>query len=524
MQNLSPEEITTLNSEITRVSNKLTSPAVTRRSDGDSRVNWCELIGGNMDSIKGSGIQLCHDSLLYTGYGELWVKGNHVNGCKAAHVVLAIPKCFREVDEHLQYFDLFMKEIQDTNGFTDDEMGAISFIREIDTNYNIFVYKIGEYFKKTQGLMYIPMKMFRLAAVCNTKTTSILQGMTLTPIFTHNDTGMYDGFGKIIVECLHNLKDIDLQTNFLSNIRSNHEKLKDKLIVQKQMAEKQAKKEAKLAELQAKMTRKKAAAIKVFSRHPSHNDLRDLESTCKILIRLGSTTPTPEKMIGNYVEINSIEGVQNSSSKKRMKNLFAKHNVQTSVWICPTNETELRRWCEQFAEKKNARFVSKSEFGSRGEGNRLHESVEDLVRFFNTGTNKYGHYIVEKYYSYNKEYRLHVSITGECFYSCRKMLKSGTPEAQKWVRNDSTCVWIVEENEMFERPKTWTSIVNNCVLAIKAVGLDVGACDVRVNNEGQFIVLETNSAPSFGDRTLEKYQEQIPRIAWAKLQAMAEKD
>jgi len=43
------------------------------------------------------------------------------------------------------------------------------------------------------------------------------------------------------------------------------------------------------------------------------------------------------------------------------------------------------------------------------------------------------------------------------------------------------------------------------------------ACDVRVNNEGQFIILETNSAPSFGDMTLEKYQEEIPQLAWDKM-------
>ena len=100
------------------------------------------------------------------------------------------------------------------------------------------------------------------------------------------------------------------------------------------------------------------------------------------------------------------------------------------------------------------------------------------------------------------------------------MLKSGTPEEQKWVRNDSTCVWILEENELFDKPKTWDLIVQECVKATRAVGLDVSAVDVRVNNEGQYIILETNSAPSFGDLTLDKYQEEIPQLAWYKIQEM----
>ena len=61
---------------------------------------------------------------------------------------------------------------------------------------------------------------------------------------------------------------------------------------------------------------------------------------------------------------------------------------------------------------------------------------------------------------------------------------------------------------------------------IQAVGLDIGAIDVRVQNEvtakgkkrnePDFIILETNSAPSFGEITTQKYLNEIPKVILKK--------
>src|SRR5690606_33580405 len=159
-------------------------------------------------------------------------------------------------------------------------------------------------------------------------------------------------------------------------------------------------------------------------------------------------------------------------------------------------------------------------FGSRGRGNTLINNQEELEAWLQGKT--LNNYIFEKFYNYNREYRLHVNEDG-CFYTCRKMIKSDTPEDKRWFKNDSNSVWIMEDNELFDKPVNWNSIVEECVKALKAVGLHFGAVDLRVQSrvnsktdkvrkEPKFIIVEINSAPSFGEITSQKYIEEIPKM------------
>jgi len=109
------------------------------------------------------------------------------------------------------------------------------------------------------------------------------------------------------------------------------------------------------------------------------------------------------------------------------------------------------------------------------------------------------------------------------------MQKKDTAEKDKWFRNDSNSVWILEENPEFEKPVNWEEIVKECQKAQEALELDICSFDVRVQsvkdpktkqnrNKCAFIILESNSASSFGEVTLRKYIETIPRLAMKKAQ------
>lgn len=256
-------------------------------------------------------------------------------------------------------------------------------------------------------------------------------------------------------------------------------------------------------------------APRIRSRHPSHSVLRDgLERMpFRSVIRFGSTT----ELIDAGVEINTTEAIKNSASKLRMKRCFTEAGVKTADWIECTCKTldQLRAW-------SNDRYpiVAKSLFGSRGMGNTLINNYEEFIQWMNGKT--LSNYILEKYYSYSREYRLHVTSDG-CFYTCRKMIKEDTPKDKRWFRNDSNSVWIVEENEQFDKPANWDKIVQECVKAMTSCGLDFGACDVRVQSatdpksgekrkNPEFIIVEINSAPSFGTKTAQKYLEVLPAL------------
>ena len=210
-----------------------------------------------------------------------------------------------------------------------------------------------------------------------------------------------------------------------------------------------------------------------------------------------------------------------------MKNCFTLKNVKTADWyyVRKNNFYHIKNHNNQIQEVVIAvenlpyPIVAKHHFGSRGNGNYLLNSQEELQNWMKG--KDLSNYLFEKFYNYNREYRLHVTKNG-CFYTCRKMLKSDTPKDKRWFRNDSNSVWIVEENEQFDRPTNWKLIEEQCVKALQSTGLDFGACDVRVqsakNNDGNkrkdidFIIVEINSAPSFGDRTEVEYLKELPKI------------
>ncbi len=222
----------------------------------------------------------------------------------------------------------------------------------------------------------------------------------------------------------------------------------------------------------------------------------------------------------NVLELNSVEGVKKSSDKLLMKEAFTKANVRTADWWTTTDGTNFK-----FNNNSNAittisnlpfPLVVKSRMGSRGRGNTLVNNLEELNGLLKNKT--LNNYIFEKFYNYNKEYRFHVNEDG-CFYTCRKMLREETPEDKRWFRNDSNSVWIVEENEQYERPSCYENIVSDCKKALKHLNLDFAAFDVRVQSEKDkkgnrrdnvdYIIIESNSAPSFGERTLTEYDTMI---------------
>lgn len=270
-------------------------------------------------------------------------------------------------------------------------------------------------------------------------------------------------------------------------------------------------------------------SIKIRTRHPSQAPLRTMlpRTAVRSVVRFGSSTEVKEvfpKFAGKrpIVEINTINSVKTSANKLLMKQAFTEAGVVTADWWTINGKilTSMKAAAESIAfDKAPYPIVAKHIFGSRGTGNTLLHNQQELEAFIvNKDLSKY---IFEKYYAYNREYRLHMTKDG-CFYTCRKMLKADVPQQDRWFRNDKNSVWIIEDNPQFDKPVNWKDIVADAVKALVAVGLDVGALDVRVqsreNGDGEvlsnpkWIIIETNSAPGLADKGLQKYVEILPKL------------
>lgn len=251
------------------------------------------------------------------------------------------------------------------------------------------------------------------------------------------------------------------------------------------------------------------------------------------IVRLGSITALPDDVSsgGNRIEINTVQAVKVSSNKLLMKQAFDRAGSKTAPW-CQHHELGNPTATGLLVTGKDEipfPIVAKAKFGSKGKGNTLINNLEEY-NAWRTGKTM-ANYIFEKFMNYALEYRLHISANGS-FYACRKALKSDCPADQKWRHHDDTCVWFMEltpegrESENFKKPNSWTNIVEDCVAALHEIGADVLAFDVKVQGNAtkkgkarefqEFILLESNSAPAFGDVTTEKYLEEIPKLLRAK--------
>ena len=257
----------------------------------------------------------------------------------------------------------------------------------------------------------------------------------------------------------------------------------------------------------------------VRTQHPSHDILRDNLPLLpfRSVVRMGSVTDLTDTVTngGSRIECNTIESCRNSANKLLMKRAFDTNKVKTAIWVeGAQGNSAINKFC-----KDKYPIVAKHIYGSRNTGNTFITTEKELNTWLNG--KDLGKYIFEKFYNFNREYRLHVTKDG-CFYTCRKVLKSNTPEDKRWFRNDSNCSWLLEDNESFDKPTNWKQVVEECVKALKAVKLDIGAIDVRIQSaetgkgkarkEPEMIIIETSSAPSFGEVTAQKYIEEIPKV------------
>lgn len=251
--------------------------------------------------------------------------------------------------------------------------------------------------------------------------------------------------------------------------------------------------------------------LRVFSRHPSHKEIKNTIVMPKGVVgvlRLGSITSPNYKV---DLEINTAKAVENTKDKFIMKKLFEEAGVSSPKFYDLSDLEKVR------SEIKFP-VIAKRTFRSRGIGMQKIDTPEEFESFltkFIIG-NKYNNrnpYYLEEFKNYSREYRIHVSKMGNYFYSCRKMLKLNYAGSEdNWYRNDSNSVWIREINEAFDKPDSWDVIIQDCQNARQALGLDIGAFDVKVNKKGDWMILEGNSAPSFGEVTSKKYIAELTKI------------
>jgi len=260
----------------------------------------------------------------------------------------------------------------------------------------------------------------------------------------------------------------------------------------------------------------------IRSRHPSHRPLRRELGLLpfRSIVRFGSITTLLDTITngGKRIELNTVNGVKNTSNKEIMKKLFIKNGIVTPIFytlysIQDYKFTNHLKDKEKIVSCKDIRYpiVAKRTFHSRGRDLHKIDSFEDLKNFLNNHPSGF-HF--EQFYSGITEYRLHVSphLTDPIF-SIRKLRYQNEDGSFGWIFNSKEGYFI----EDFDKPKCWKAIIKESKKAVKSLEMDMGTLDVKCNRSGtEFTIIEINSAPGMGPKTIEAFKKAIIEILTIK--------
>lgn len=199
--------------------------------------------------------------------------------------------------------------------------------------------------------------------------------------------------------------------------------------------------------------------------------------------------------------INPPEAIAISCDKLAMKNRFMINGVDTTNFEQITEET-IRK---AESGETTPPMVIKGRFSSGGKDVWRPETKERLVERLKEYV---GSGIVEPFFKANREFRVHADTTFGSFFIIEKVQRNA--DKDRWKKGRRFCSFV-EDFDLSLYGRTLISLAT--VNALKAVGLDIGCCDVMMGeNESYIKVCETNSAPGLGEKTILSYREAIIRL------------
>jgi glutathione synthase/RimK-type ligase-like ATP-grasp enzyme len=255
----------------------------------------------------------------------------------------------------------------------------------------------------------------------------------------------------------------------------------------------------------------------VRTKNPSAAPLRGtIRTPYRAIVRLGSRTSNNTIYPGERItEVNTVQSIENSRDKLRMKRCFESYDVRQAEWFSFGRPGVLFMNGNSNMEvdpRELTRFpyVGKAVVGFKGHGMQLIENAEQLNTFLRTHGNNF---YLEKFYGYAREYRIHAT-SDHAFLAWRKLRR--TDATERWFFNSTNCNWVGVSHLLFDRPRNWAELENAAVMSVRAVGLDIGAVDIRCQSTkssgDEYIVCEVNSAPQLGEAGIIAYRDEITNI------------
>jgi len=208
----------------------------------------------------------------------------------------------------------------------------------------------------------------------------------------------------------------------------------------------------------------------------------------------------------HYFKINSIQSIKNVFSKIKMKGLLRDNNIKSPDFqLIDMNNLEktINQVIDNFPESG---YIGKPNYSFDDNSSVRLETKNETEEFINKFCKS--NYYLEVFINSTKEYNIHVSELGHCFYSFEKILIDD----------------VEKKNINFDKPDNWLDIIQECQNARKAVGLDICNVDVKIDKDDNFYILNVNVTCLLDDsKIISAYTAEIKKLKELKCAYMRNK-
>jgi glutathione synthase/RimK-type ligase-like ATP-grasp enzyme len=196
-----------------------------------------------------------------------------------------------------------------------------------------------------------------------------------------------------------------------------------------------------------------------------------------VIIRVGNLNLTPR--FNPLVEFNKKENVNNAANKQTMMKLLSENNITIPKLLMSPHGKDL-----------SGHLNNKGMCYIRG--------ANHVVRYDNA-TRPGDLYLTKPVGNGKREYRVHI-FNNEVIAVYRK---KPNEEGVKILKSHN-CKFIKVSTET---SRCGDNVIDMCKRAVRVMGLDFAGVDVIVDKDGNFFILEVNSAPGLNSENIKRYGE-----------------
>jgi glutathione synthase/RimK-type ligase-like ATP-grasp enzyme len=217
-----------------------------------------------------------------------------------------------------------------------------------------------------------------------------------------------------------------------------------------------------------------------------------------VLIRWGATVSVPKKA---GKTLNKQSAITLATQKLASLNVMQEKHISVPVVLQPN---EAAKWMSYAKGALLGRRVNHTQ----GKDIVFCLQTSDVARALTLPTSERPDFFTA-YIPTKREFRVHV-FGNEVIKVSEKVLTDLSKFKVSWIRNFENGFTFKNVTELVPQLKNQMNDLS--IAAVQALGLDFGAVDVVLSDDGKLYVLEVNTGPSLSDNSVKEYATKFAAI------------